>query len=109
MDSYEEVDKEIVRMEEGIETPEDATLTLLKKQRLDLKDQIAEMLPHGRRLTLPGRMSDKPEKPLNSKSALSGNGIRTDGSPPCLSSSSFFFLDPLPNDCRRTGPLSQGA
>ncbi len=44
MDSYEEVDKEVVRMEEGIETPEDATLTLLKKQRLDLKDQIAGML-----------------------------------------------------------------
>lgn len=44
MDAYENLDKEIVRMEEGIETPEDATLTDLKKQRLDLKDQIADML-----------------------------------------------------------------
>lgn len=44
MDSYESIDKEIVRMEEGIETPEDSVLTELKKQRLDLKDQIAGML-----------------------------------------------------------------
>jgi uncharacterized protein YdcH (DUF465 family) len=44
MDSYEKVDKEIVRMEEGIETPADEALTGLKKERLDLKDQIAEML-----------------------------------------------------------------
>lgn len=44
MDSYEEVDKEIFRMEEGIETPADEVLTDLKKRRLDLKDQIAEML-----------------------------------------------------------------
>ena len=44
MDAYENLDKEIVRMEEGIETPDDATLTDLKKQRLDLKDQIADML-----------------------------------------------------------------
>ena len=29
MEKYEEVDKEIVRMEEGIETPEDAVLTQL--------------------------------------------------------------------------------
>lgn len=44
MDSYERVDKEIVRMEEGIETPADEVLTALKKERLDLKDQLAEML-----------------------------------------------------------------
>lgn len=44
MESYEEVDKEIIRMEEGIETPEDTVLTELKKKRLDLKDQIATML-----------------------------------------------------------------
>lgn len=44
MDSYENVDKEIVRMEEGIETPADEVLTALKKERLELKDQIAEML-----------------------------------------------------------------
>ncbi|MEM9281955.1 MAG: YdcH family protein [Verrucomicrobiota bacterium] len=44
MDEYEEADKEIVRMEENIETPEDAVLNQLKKQRLHLKDQIADML-----------------------------------------------------------------
>jgi uncharacterized protein len=44
MDSYETIDKEIVRMEDGIETPADEVLTALKKERLDLKDQIAEML-----------------------------------------------------------------
>jgi len=44
MDEYEAVDKEIFRMEEGIETPEDAVLTTEKKKRLDLKDQIAAML-----------------------------------------------------------------
>ncbi|MEM1293809.1 MAG: YdcH family protein [Verrucomicrobiota bacterium] len=44
MEKYEEVDKEIVRMEEGIETPEDAVLTKLKRERLDLKDEILSML-----------------------------------------------------------------
>jgi len=44
MDSYETIDKEIVRMEEGIETPADEVLTTLKKERLDLKDRVAEML-----------------------------------------------------------------
>jgi uncharacterized protein YdcH (DUF465 family) len=44
MDSYEDLDKEIFRMEEGIETPADEVLTELKKRRLDLKDQIAGML-----------------------------------------------------------------
>lgn len=44
MESYEGTDKEIIRMEEGIETPEDTVLTELKKKRLDLKDQIATML-----------------------------------------------------------------
>ncbi|MBP6601616.1 MAG: YdcH family protein [Verrucomicrobiales bacterium] len=44
MDSYDEIDKEVFRMEEGIETVEDAVLTDLKKKRLDLKDQIAAML-----------------------------------------------------------------
>ena len=41
MVSYEDLDKEVFRMEEGIETPEDAVMTDLKKKRLDLKDQIA--------------------------------------------------------------------
>jgi len=31
-------------MEEGIETPEDAVLTELKKQRLEVKDEIFAML-----------------------------------------------------------------
>ena len=44
MEEYEAVDKEVFRMEEGIETPEDAVLTEEKKKRLHLKDQIAEML-----------------------------------------------------------------
>lgn len=44
MSAYEDLDKEVYRMEEGIETPEDAVLTDLKKRRLDLKDQIAVML-----------------------------------------------------------------
>lgn len=44
MDAYEDLDKEIFRMEEGIETPADEVLTDLKKRRLDLKDQIAAML-----------------------------------------------------------------
>ena len=44
MDDYETADKEIVRMEEGIETPEDSVITNLKKVRLDLKDQIFSML-----------------------------------------------------------------
>jgi uncharacterized protein YdcH (DUF465 family) len=44
MDKYETTDKEIVRMEEGIETPEDAVLTEAKKVRLALKDEILQML-----------------------------------------------------------------
>jgi uncharacterized protein YdcH (DUF465 family) len=44
MVEYEEVDKEVFRMEEGIETPEDAVLAAEKKKRLHLKDQLAEML-----------------------------------------------------------------
>ncbi len=44
MEEYETVDKEIYRMEEGIETPEDAVLNEEKKKRLNLKDQIATMI-----------------------------------------------------------------
>lgn len=47
MDEYEAVDKEVYRMEEGIETPEDAVLNEEKKKRLDLKDQIAAMIRNG--------------------------------------------------------------
>jgi len=44
MDRYEKVDKEVVRMEEGIETPEDSVLTELKKTRLQLKDEALAMI-----------------------------------------------------------------
>ena len=44
MDEYEQLDKEIFRMEEGIENPEDAVLNEEKKKRLHLKDQIAAMI-----------------------------------------------------------------
>lgn len=44
MNEYEQIDKEVFRMEEGIETPEDAILVEKKKQRLHLKDQLAAMI-----------------------------------------------------------------
>lgn len=44
MARHEEMDKEIVRMEELIETPEDAVITALKKERLEVKDEILVML-----------------------------------------------------------------
>ncbi len=44
MDKYEAVDKEVVRMEEGIETPEDIVLTEEKKKRLELKDELFAMI-----------------------------------------------------------------
>ena len=44
MIEYDEIDKEIFRMEENIETPEEAVLTVEKKKRLHLKDQILKML-----------------------------------------------------------------
>lgn len=44
MNEYEEIDKEVFRMEEGIETPEDSVLVEKKKHRLHLKDQLAEMI-----------------------------------------------------------------
>ena len=37
-DEYHELDHEILRMEEGIETPSDDVLEELKKKRLYLKD-----------------------------------------------------------------------
>jgi len=43
MEDYEEIDKEIYRMEENIETPEDTVLIEEKKKRLQLKDEIAAM------------------------------------------------------------------
>ncbi|MDF1825012.1 MAG: DUF465 domain-containing protein [Verrucomicrobiales bacterium] len=44
MDEYEETDKEVFRMEENIETPEDTVVIEAKKKRLDLKDQLFAML-----------------------------------------------------------------
>jgi uncharacterized protein YdcH (DUF465 family) len=44
MGEYETIDKEIVRMEEGIETPSDDFLTEEKKKRLELKDQLYAMI-----------------------------------------------------------------
>lgn len=41
---YEEIDKAIVRAEQGIETVSDDYLEEIKKQRLHLKDQIYTML-----------------------------------------------------------------
>ena len=39
-EEYETVDKEIVRIEDDIQAASDVTLETLKKQRLQLKDQI---------------------------------------------------------------------
>ena len=44
MDQHEAIDKEIVRMEENIETPEDSVLTEEKKKRLQLKDELLAMI-----------------------------------------------------------------
>lgn len=41
---YEDVDKAIVRAEQGIETVNDEYLEEIKKQRLHLKDQIFNMI-----------------------------------------------------------------
>lgn len=43
-DDYHELDHQIIRMEEGIETPSDDVLETLKKQRLFLKDQLFSMI-----------------------------------------------------------------
>lgn len=43
-DEYHELDHEILRMEEGIETPSDDVLEELKKKRLYLKDQLFSMI-----------------------------------------------------------------
>lgn len=44
MAEHEAIDKEIVRMEENIETPEDSVLTEEKKKRLMLKDELLAMI-----------------------------------------------------------------
>ena len=43
-DEYHELDHQILRMEEGIETPSDEVLEELKKKRLYLKDQLYSMI-----------------------------------------------------------------
>lgn len=43
-DQYHEVDREVHRIEQGIETPSDTYTEDLKKQRLHLKDQLYAML-----------------------------------------------------------------
>ncbi len=41
---YQEVDKEVFRIEEGIETPSDEYIETLKKRRLKLKDELYSIL-----------------------------------------------------------------
>ncbi|AJE14238.1 MULTISPECIES: YdcH family protein [Stutzerimonas] len=43
-DDYEELDKRICRVEDGIDTLDDAALNELKMQRVALKDEIARDL-----------------------------------------------------------------
>ncbi len=43
-DEYHELDHQVLRMEEGIETPSDDVLEELKKKRLYLKDQLFSMI-----------------------------------------------------------------
>jgi len=43
-DEYAELDKEVYRIEEGIETPSDEYTEELKKKRLKLKDDLFSML-----------------------------------------------------------------
>jgi uncharacterized protein YdcH (DUF465 family) len=45
-DEYHALDDEVLRMEEGFETPSDEVLEELKKKRLYLKDQLFDMLQH---------------------------------------------------------------
>jgi uncharacterized protein YdcH (DUF465 family) len=43
-DEYHTVDREIVRVEQGVEARSDAALEDLKKKRLSLKDQLYRLL-----------------------------------------------------------------
>jgi uncharacterized protein YdcH (DUF465 family) len=43
-DEYEALDKRICRVEDGIELLADDALALLKRERVDLKDQVAKRL-----------------------------------------------------------------
>ena len=44
MEKYEELDKQIFRIEDGSEPTEDAVVEQMKKERLALKDEILHML-----------------------------------------------------------------
>jgi uncharacterized protein YdcH (DUF465 family) len=44
MEKYEELDKQIFRIEDGSEPSEDAYVEELKKQRLALKDEVLQLL-----------------------------------------------------------------
>ncbi len=46
-DKYHEIDHEVLRVEEGIETTSDDYLEVLKKKRLALKDELFSMLVAG--------------------------------------------------------------
>ena len=43
-DQYNELDQQILKMEEGYETPSDDYMEELKKKRLILKDQLVSMI-----------------------------------------------------------------
>jgi len=43
-DEYHAMDDQVLRMEEGIETPSDEVLEEMKKKRLHLKDQLFDMI-----------------------------------------------------------------
>jgi uncharacterized protein YdcH (DUF465 family) len=45
-DQYHAMDDQVLRMEEGIETPSDEVLEEMKKKRLHLKDQLFNMIVH---------------------------------------------------------------
>jgi len=43
-DQYHEIDHEVGRIEQGVETPSDEYTENLKKQRLSLKDELLAMI-----------------------------------------------------------------
>ena len=43
-EKYHEIDHQVKRIEEGIETPSDEFVETLKKERLNLKDQLFSMI-----------------------------------------------------------------
>jgi len=47
MDKYEELDKEIFRIEDGSEPTDDLVVEQLKKERLALKDELFQLIQAG--------------------------------------------------------------